>query len=233
MIRLRQVALVATDLEAAVASLCETLSLEVGFRDPGIAEFGLVNALLPIGDTFLEVVSPSEPGTTAGRLLDKRGGDGGYMVILQCDDLERRRARLDDLGVRVVWRSDLPTIAGTHLHPRDVGGAILSLDQAEPAASWAWAGPSWEDHIRQDIVTGIAGVVVGAEDPPKMAKRWAEVIDVPLGADGTSAELSWGAIRFEPAGPRGEGVDALELSAANPRRAGEVLTAAGVELRLV
>ena len=137
--------------------------------------------------------------------------------ILQCDDLVPRRARLDDLGVRVIWQSDLPTIAGTHLHPRDVGGAILSLDQAAPTASSAWAGASWEDHIRQEVVTGIAGVVVGADDPPKMARRWAEVIDAPLGADGTSAELAWGAIRFEPAGPRGEGVDAIELSAANPR----------------
>ena len=34
----------ATHLEAAVASLCYVLDPEVGFRDPGIAEFGLVNA---------------------------------------------------------------------------------------------------------------------------------------------------------------------------------------------
>jgi hypothetical protein len=233
MIRLRQVALVATDLDPVVDSLCEALGLEVGFRDPGVAEFGLVNALMPIGDTFLEVVAPSQPNTTAGRLLDKRGGGGGYMVILQCDDLERRRARLADLGVRVIWRADLPTVAGTHLHPRDVGGAILSLDQAEPTASWAWAGSKWEDHIRQAVVTGITGVVIGADDPSKMARRWAEVIDAPTSADGTAVELSWGVIRFEPAGARGEGVDGVELSATRRSRAGEVLELAGVQIRLV
>jgi hypothetical protein len=45
--------------------------------------------------------------------------------------------------------------------------------------------------------------------------------------------LNWGVIRFEPATDRGEGVDAVELTATDPSRAGEVIRAAGVELRLV
>jgi hypothetical protein len=232
-IRLRQVALVARDLDAVVDDLGKALDLEVCYRDPGVAQFGLVNALFAVGDTFLEVVAPMQDDTTAGRLLDKRGGDGGYMVILQCDDLSRRRARLPALGVRTVWQADHANICGTHLHPRDVGGAILSLDQAEPPSSWAWAGSSWEDHIRQGVVTGIAGVAIGADDPPGMAARWAKVIDAPLGADGTSVHLNWGVIRFEPATARGEGVDAVELTASDPARVGDVLHAGGVELRLV
>jgi hypothetical protein len=231
MIRLRQVALVAADLDPVVDELCAQLGLEICYHDPGVAEFGLVNALMVIGDTFLEVVAPDRPDTTAGRLLEKRGGDGGYMVILQCDDLPRRRARLADLGVRVVWQADYPDIAGTHLHPRDVGGAILSIDWADPPGSWKWAGPSWEDHVRQDVVQGIAGVVLGAADPPAMAARWGEVIDAPV--SGSTVTLSWGAIRFEPAGPRGEGVDAIELTATDPSRKGEVLAIGGVEIRLV
>ena len=46
------------------------LDLEVGFRDPGVELFGLRNAVIPVGDTFLEVVSPIKEGTTAGRLLE-------------------------------------------------------------------------------------------------------------------------------------------------------------------
>jgi hypothetical protein len=80
--RLRQVALVARELDPVVAALERTLGLAVAFRDPGVAEFGLRNALFPVGDQFLEVVSPTQPGTTAGRLLERRGGDGGYMVIV-------------------------------------------------------------------------------------------------------------------------------------------------------
>src|SRR5262249_60787552 len=94
-------------------------------------------------DRFAGVVAPGQAGTTAGRYLERRGGDGGYMAIFQVPDLAAARARLPGLGVRVVWTADLPDIAGTHLHPKDVPGAIVSLDWAEPAGSWRWAGPAW------------------------------------------------------------------------------------------
>ena len=131
-IRLRQVALVAADRDAVVADLCTFLGVSVCFEDPGVAVFGLHNALMTIGDQFLEVVSPTTEGTTAGRLIDKRGGDGGYMAIFEVDDLDRRVEHVTELGVRIVWSGDFPEIRGRHLHPRDVGGAIVSLDQPEP-----------------------------------------------------------------------------------------------------
>ena len=64
------------------------------YDDPGVGKYGVRNAVFPIGDTFLEVVSPKQPGTTAERLLQKRGGDGGYMVILQVDDLRKGPSRV-------------------------------------------------------------------------------------------------------------------------------------------
>ncbi len=176
MIRLRQVALVARDLEPAIKELSDALGIEVGYRDPGIAEFGLVNAVFPVGDAFLEIVSPVQEGTTAGRLLDKHGGDYGYMVIMQLSDLDAARARLDGLNVRVVWKADLRDAAGTHLHPKDVGGTILSLDWMDPPESWRWAGPDWEQHVRTDVVSGLSGVTLAVEDPGATASRWAECV---------------------------------------------------------
>ena len=77
MIRLRQVALVARDLDQVVAELCRTLGLSVCFHDPGVGEFGLHNALMVVGDQFIEVVAPIVDGTTAERYLNRRAGDGG------------------------------------------------------------------------------------------------------------------------------------------------------------
>jgi hypothetical protein len=51
--RLRQVVLVARRLEAALADLTAVLGIDVGYRDPGVAVFGLENAVMPVGDTFL------------------------------------------------------------------------------------------------------------------------------------------------------------------------------------
>ena len=86
-LRMRQICLVARELAPVVDEFRAALGLEVCHRDPGVGKYGLENALFPIGHNFLEVVAPVREGTTAGRYLDRRGGDGGYMVITQCDDL--------------------------------------------------------------------------------------------------------------------------------------------------
>jgi hypothetical protein len=226
-LRLRQVALVAPDLGPALESVRDALGVEACFHDPGVAQFGLENVLFPVGDQFLEIVAPIQHGTTAGRLLDKRGGAGGYMVILQCDDLGRRRARLPDLGVRVVWQVDLDDARATHLHPRDVGGAIVSIEAALPWESWRWAGPSWRDHVRTDTVSAISGVTVGAADPASMAARWAQVLDLPL-SNPTTVQTDDAVLRFVEAGDRGEGVDGIELKATDASRADVSVEACGV-----
>jgi hypothetical protein len=220
MIRLRQVAFVAHDLDQVVGALCAQLGLTVCFHDPGVQEFGLHNALMTIGDQFLEVVSPTQEGTTSGRLLGKRGGDGGYMALYEVDDLDQRETQLADVGVRIVWRGDLHDIRARHLHPADVGGAIVSIDQPEPAGAWRWGGPSWVAHRDTSVVTAIAGIVVGATDPVAMRERWRR-----SGVDH--------AVRFQPAGPRGDGIDEMELVATDRDRVGEELPIGGVVIRLV
>jgi hypothetical protein len=101
-LRLRQIALVARALEPIERQLTSVLATEVCFRDPGVGKYGLHNALWALGGTFLEVVAPIRDSTAAGRYLDRRGGDGGYMCILDCDDLDARRAQLRAEGLRVV-----------------------------------------------------------------------------------------------------------------------------------
>jgi hypothetical protein len=166
----------ARDLDSAVADLTAVLGIRVGFNDPGVAEFGLVNAVLPVGDTFLEVVSPVSPSAPARRFLDRRGGDGGYMVMIQTGDLDADRRRAAELGVRVAWQIDLDDIRGTHLHPADVGGAILSLDQPEPAPSWRWGGPKWKEAVRTDVTRAVTGVELASDDPEGLATKWSRVL---------------------------------------------------------
>jgi hypothetical protein len=219
--RLRQVALVAADLADAERQLTGTLGVERCFRDPGVAVFGLENALFPVGTGFLEVVSPTTGGTTAGRFLERRGGDGGYMVILQTEeDLDAVRARLAGLDIRIVFEAPAPGITGLHLHPRDVGGAILSIDRTDDWDAWPWAGPVWRDHVVTDTVTAMAAVEIAAGDPTAMCARWAAALGrVP--EEPTTIRLDEGVLRFVPAdADRGEGVDALDLvgAAGQPAR---------------
>jgi hypothetical protein len=141
------------------------------------------------------------------------------MVIVQTPDLERDRRRMQGLGVRIVWEIALPDIATIHLHPRDVGGAILSFDEARPPESWRWAGPDWRAAVRTDVCSAIVGVAIEAKDPSAMARRWSEVLDRPAEA-GNAIPLDAGSLRFVPGGgERGEGLAELDLSAGDGERA--------------
>jgi len=99
MLRLRQLALVAQDLDPVVDDLKSVFGVEVAFNDPGVSTFGLKNAVIPVGHQFVEVVAPIEENTAGGRYLERRNGDGGYMVILQTDDHPPYKQRVDELGV--------------------------------------------------------------------------------------------------------------------------------------
>src|SRR5215467_1391083 len=116
-LRLRQIALVAEKLAPVTEDLHEILGLEVGFRDPGVKTFGLQNALFPVGGQFIEVVSPIQEGTAGGRYIERRNGDGGYMVITQCDDHAPRKNRVNELGIRKVLEADDHNYHIMQLHP--------------------------------------------------------------------------------------------------------------------
>ena len=194
--RLRQAVLVARDLAPVSERLRSELGLGEPFADPGVGAFGLRNAVYAIGDCFLEVISPNQPDTTAGRYLDRRG-DGGYMLIFQLADLDAARERAAAMGVRVVWQLDLPDISGTHLHPADTRGAIVSLDRADPPASWRWGGPDWTGTASQGAAGRLVGVTVAVNDPDATAARWGELLGV-APEDGR-LELDDSYVRFERA----------------------------------
>ena len=103
-IQLRQICLVAEQLAPVIDDLTAILGINSCYVDPGVAKFGLENNLMPVGRNFLEVVAPTQDNTAAGRYLQRRGGDGGYMVITQIDTLnehQRLRQRALDQGVRI------------------------------------------------------------------------------------------------------------------------------------
>jgi hypothetical protein len=158
-----------------------------------------------------------QPDTTAGRYLARRGSDSGYMAIFQLPSLKEARRRVADLGVRVVWKADLEDIAGTHLHPKDIPGAIVSLDWASPSGSWRWAGPAWTGTAPDHPAGGIAGITVEVEEPPVAAQRWARVLGLDAEVDGGLAvvrlDSAGQALRFVSAvDGRPEGITELWLT---------------------
>ncbi|MDJ0920289.1 MAG: VOC family protein [Henriciella sp.] len=180
-----------------IDKLKSVLGLGPAFVDKGVGEFGLTNGVFALGDQFLEVVVPVEDNTAAGRFLDRGDGKGGYMIIFQTEDLAAVRGRADALHLRRVWNIDLPDIAASHLHPADMGAAIVSIDEPHPEGAWRWGGPDWQDHSRPGH---IAGVTVAATQPEVLAEKWAGVLGVRFHETGPAyeVELSVGQIKIIP-----------------------------------
>jgi hypothetical protein len=255
-LRMRQICLVARHLAPVVEELRAVLGLEVCHRDPGVGKYGLENALFPIGHNFLEVVAPVREGTTAGRYLDRRGGDGGYMVITQCDDLVPRRKRCEALGVRIANEIGHPEYRELQLHPRDVGAAMLSFGWQEgarsPGGPWhpaAWRGepsraetanePSEDTRRpaanRSSATLTMTAAELQSEDPDRLARRWSLVMERPIQMrDGQRViALDDATLRFIEAGDgRGEGLVGLDLACADPARAG-LVQLCGIRFRLI
>lgn len=223
-IRLRQIAVVASDLRKAALDIQTVLGVETCYTDPGVKIFGLKNMLWPVGTQFLEVVTPIEDGTAGGRYIDRRGGDSGYMVITQVDDVERRRARAAELGVRVAFDLDHPgDHRGVQLHPADTGGSFFEMDQmlmdGGDAVDGPWypAGKHWEPYVRTDITDGISAAELQSPEPDRLAARWSEIAEIDLTADETgnpTMALDNATLRFvEATDGRGEGLGGIDVIA--------------------
>jgi hypothetical protein len=202
----------AIDLDAVAGELRERLSLGEPFADPGVAHFGLRNAVFALGDTFLEVVSPVEENTAAGRLIERRGGDCGYMLMFEVQDLAARREPVRELGIREVFEVSLDDMVEVHLHPADIRGAIVALSQPTPAGAWRWGGPDWES---RSAAVAVVGASLEVPEPGSTTSRWEAVlgespewIDVRLREgdrglteiviDGLEAEFELAGVRFAP-----------------------------------
>ncbi len=252
-LRLRQICLVARELEPALADLGAIFGLEICHRDGNVAKYGLVNGLLPVAYSFLEVVAPVAEGTAAGRYLARRGGDGGYMVILDCDDIERRRQHIEALGVRIANPLRYETYTGLQLHPRDTGGCMLEFNHTEGGASldgpYHPAGPRWQSAIRTDVTTAMLAAELQSPDPAALARRWSDILERPATrgpSDEPQIALDLGALRFvRDTDGRGEGLGGIDVAVTNrahvvaaaERRGypatGDMVTICGVRFRLM
>lgn len=202
------------------------LGLEECHRDVNVAKYGLENVLFPVGTSFLEIVSPTRPGTAAGRFLERHGGRYGYMVIMDCDDPAYWQARAESLGVRVANVIRHGDYFGVQLHPKDTGAAILEFNStvggSDPMGPYAPAGPNWQAAIRENVARKLLSVEIECPDASRFAKRWGEILRRPvrdLDGGGLRISLDTGAIDFLPGSAPEAVLAGIELEAAQVRDA--------------
>jgi hypothetical protein len=193
-LRLRQICLVASHLEPVVGDIAAIMGLNVCYRDGNVAKYGLENALLPVDTILLEVVAPFQPGTAAGRFLEKTGGRGGYMAIFCCDDPDGRGKHAEKIGVRIANVIGHSPYHGVQLHPRDCRAAFIEFNHTDGSddilGPYPPAGPDWQKSIAKDVTLALTGVEMQSPEPQALAEHWGRIIEIPATQNaGGEAEL--------------------------------------------
>jgi LAO/AO transport system kinase len=113
---------------ATARGFYEALGLEVTHEET-VRHEKVKTAMLPLGETRVELLEPTEEDSTIGRFLAKRG-EGLHHIALHVSDIDAMFARLKTLGMRLV--SDAVRVgAGGHryffVHPASTGGVLLEI----------------------------------------------------------------------------------------------------------
>ena len=93
-------------------------------------------AFLPVGESRLELLEPTDHRSVIARFLEKRGGLHHVCVLV--DDLEAALAELKAKNVRLIDEAPRAGAGGSRVafvHPQAAGGVLLELKQAPPAGS--------------------------------------------------------------------------------------------------
>lgn len=196
-LRLRQICLVAADLEQAVADIQAIFEVRLAYRDPHLVSYGVANAIFPFGLGFLEVVSPLHDKAPAARFLQRAGADplyGGYMAIFNCNDPLARRAHAAALGIAVAADIELPEFTAAQLHPRDCRGAMIEFDHTPGEEDlrgnyYPAGGKAWVAAVDTSLTQRIAAIELASPEPQALGRHWAAILQREFVAAGAGGRI--------------------------------------------
>lgn len=96
-----------------------------------VAEQGVRVAFLPVGDTRIELLEPTQEASPIARHLERRG-PGLHHICLRVPDIRSAMARLREDGHRLLSEEPL---RGAHdclvcfVHPKSAGGVLVELSE--------------------------------------------------------------------------------------------------------
>ncbi len=115
---------------AAARGIYEALGLSV-VQEEEVAEEQVRTAMIPVGESRIELLEPTSEDSPVGRFLAKRG-EGLHHVAIHVEDISGTLETLKAKGVKLI-SDDLQIGAGGHLyffiHPSSAGGVLVEVCQ--------------------------------------------------------------------------------------------------------
>jgi methylmalonyl-CoA epimerase len=138
--RIHHIAVVVRDLSASLAFYRDILGLELEVVQE-MADDRVRIAFLPIGESKLELVEPTDTTTGVARFLAAKG-EGFHHFCLEVANLSESLTRLAIDGIELIDTAPRKGAEGpvAFLHPRSCGGVLVELIEAPGGPSWAALG---------------------------------------------------------------------------------------------
>ncbi len=130
--RINHVAVVVADVAEALKFWRDALGIELHHIEDVPSQKATV-AFLPVGDSEVELVKPTDSTSGLARFLAERGG-GMHHLCFEVDDIAAMLADLKAKGVRLIDESpvDLPGRRMAFVHPKSTGGVLVELYEVTP-----------------------------------------------------------------------------------------------------
>jgi methylmalonyl-CoA epimerase len=121
------IAIAVQDLDAALPFYSDALGMVLGERHT-VPEEGVEVAILPVGDSEIELLEPLDPGNSIGRFLEKRG-EGIHHICILVDDIEATIEQLVQTGAQMATevREHPNGTRYAFVHPKSSHGVLLEL----------------------------------------------------------------------------------------------------------
>jgi methylmalonyl-CoA epimerase len=118
------------DLEAALVFYRDTLGMPLVHRET-VTEQGVEAALLDVGESHIELLSPLGPDTAVGKFLARKG-PGLHHVAYRVDSVDDALAALSKAGMRLIDEQPRTGIRNSRVafvHPSSTGGVLTEIVQ--------------------------------------------------------------------------------------------------------
>ena len=89
-------------------------------------------AMLPVGESRIELLEPTSDDSPISKFLEKRGG-GIHHIAIEVEDIEASLARLKARGMRLIDETPRKGAEGclvAFVHPSSANGVLLELVQS-------------------------------------------------------------------------------------------------------
>ncbi len=127
-VKINHVGIAVNSIDEAVKLYTEVLGLKVQDIEV-VADQKVKTAIIPVGESKIELIESTDPEGTIGKYIEKRG-EGLHHLALEVSNIENALATLVNKGVTLIDEKPRNGVENTRiafLHPKETKRVLLEL----------------------------------------------------------------------------------------------------------